>query len=190
MKSVVSTNQTTIANLRSALAALGYRVRASRNIAAGIKRFRLTSPDLLIIDAGLLERQVPESVVQRFHVWRRHGDHYHPHGPSAPSLAPASGPVPPTIGKLTLDPATLSVHIGDRVASLTPMKFAVFVTLMSHLGKVVTRDGLLDAVNHEVTVFERVVDRYICNIRHKIDVNPDSPSIIKTIRGIGYRIDP
>src|ERR1019366_4937731 len=51
---VVSTNQTTIANLRSALAALGYHVRASRNIAAGIKRFRLTSPDLLIIDAGLL----------------------------------------------------------------------------------------------------------------------------------------
>jgi two-component system OmpR family response regulator len=60
---------------------------------------------------------------------------------------------------------------------------------MSHRGKALTRDELLDAVKHEGIPFERVIDRQICNIRHKIDVTPNSPSIIETVRGIGYRID-
>ena len=186
---VLSTNRKTIAELRDALAAAGYRLRASRDIVAGIRRFRLTSPDLLIIDTRLLENRVPEDVVRRFHVWRRHGDHYHPHGPIVPSATQVSGSVASTIGKLTLDPTTLTVHIGDRVASLTATEFAIFVMLMSHRGKAVTRDDLLDAVKHEGTPFERVVDRQICDIRHKIDVSPNAPSIIETVRGIGYRID-
>lgn len=186
---VLSTNRKIIADLRGALAAAGYRLRASRDIPAGIRRFRLTSPDLLIIDTRLLENRVPEDVVRRFHVWRRHGDHYHPHGPIVPSTTRISGSVASTIGKITLDPTTLTVHIGDRVASLTEAEFAIFVLLMSHRGKALTRDELLDAVKHEGTPFERVVDRQICNIRHKIDVNPQSPSIIETVRGVGYRIE-
>ena len=76
---VLSTNHKIIENLRRALGAVGYGVRASRVISAGIRRFRLTSPDLLVLDARLLEKKVPEDVIQRFHVWRRHGTHYHPH---------------------------------------------------------------------------------------------------------------
>jgi len=58
---LLSTDRKTVDNVRTALVALGYRVRASRDIATGIRRFRLTSPDLLIIDAQLLERRVPET---------------------------------------------------------------------------------------------------------------------------------
>jgi DNA-binding response OmpR family regulator len=184
---VLSTNQKTAENLRGALAGLGYRVRAGRDIAAGIRRFRLTSPDLLIIDAQLLEHRIPEDVVQRFHVWRRHGDHYHPDGPVPRSTAHASGSATPGAVKLTLDPTNLTVHVGDRVATLTQTEFAIFLMLMSHRGKAVTRDELL---KHADTPFDRVVDRHICNIRHKIDVNPNSASVIETVRGIGYRIDP
>ena len=172
---LLSTDRKTVDNVRTALVALGYRVRASRDIATGIRRFRLTSPDLLIIDAQLLERRVPENVVGRFHVWRRHGH-------TAASAASDTA-------KLTFDPTNLTVHIGDRVASLTHTEFAILFMLMSHCGKAVTRDELLDAVKHEGIPFDRVVDRHICNIRHKIDLNPDSPSLIETVRGIGYRID-
>ena len=186
---ILSSNRKTIADLRGALTAAGYRLRASPDIAAGIRHFRLTNPDLLVIDTRLLENRVPEDVVRRFHVWRRHGDHYHPHGPIVPSATHVSGSGVSTIGKLTLDPRTLTVHIDDRVSSLTETEFAILVLLMSHRGKAMTRDELLDAVKHEGIPFERVIDRQICNIRHKIDVTPNSPSIIETVRGIGYRID-
>jgi DNA-binding response OmpR family regulator len=186
---ILSTNRKTVANLRGAFTKLGYHVRASRDIATGIRRFRLTSPDLLIIDTGLLENRVPEDVVQRFHVWRRYGDHYHPHSPTAGSATHSSGSIASALENLKLDPATLTVHNGDRVASLTPTEFAILLMLISRRGKAVTRDELLDAFKHENTSFDRVVDRHICNIRHKIDLNATSPSIIKTVRGLGYRID-
>ena len=186
---ILSTNRKIVADLRGALATAGYRLRASPDIAAGIRHFRLTTPDLLVIDTRLLENRVPEDVVRRFHVWRRHGDHYPPHGPILPSATHVSGSGPSTIGKLTLDPRTLTVHIDGRVSSLTETEFAILVLLLSHRGKALTRDELLDAVKHEGIPFERVIDRQICNIRHKIDVTPNSPSIIETVRGIGYRID-
>jgi DNA-binding response OmpR family regulator len=185
---VLSTNRKTVDNLRGALAALGYRVRASRDIAAGIRRFRLTSPDLLIIDSQLLEHRVPDNVVGRFHVWRRHGDHYHPHDAIVAAATHTAVSVLSEAGKFTFDPTNLTVHIGDRVAALSPTEFAILFMLMSHCGKTVTRDELLDAVKHEGTPFDRVVDRHICNIRHKIDVNPEANSLIETVRGIGYRI--
>jgi DNA-binding response OmpR family regulator len=112
-----------------------------------------------------------------------------PAGPATSTATHVSGSGASTIGKLTLDPRTLTVHIGGRVSSLTETEFAILVLLMSHRGKALTRDELLDAVKHEDIPFERVIDRQICNIRHKIDVTPNSPSIIETVRGIGYRID-
>jgi DNA-binding response OmpR family regulator len=184
---VVSTNRKTAEKLRGALAGLGYRVRASSTIAAGIRRFRLTSPDLLIIDAQLLEHRLPEDIVQRFHVWRRHGDHYHPAGPVARSTTHASGSATSEAINLALDPTDLTVHVGDHVATLTQTEFAILLMLLSHRGKAVTRDELL---KHADTPFDRVIDRHICNIRHKIDIDPKSASLIETVRGIGYRIEP
>jgi DNA-binding response OmpR family regulator len=184
---VLSTSRKTAENLRGALADLGYRVRASSSIAAGIRRFRLTSPDLLIIDAQLLEHRIPEDVVQRFHVWRRHGEHYHPAGPVARSATHTSGSATPGTVKVTLDATNLTVHLGDHAATLTQTEFAIFLMLMSHRGKAVTRDELL---KHADTPFDRVIDRHICNIRHKIDFDPKSASLIETVRGIGYRIEP
>jgi DNA-binding response OmpR family regulator len=185
---VVSTDHKMIENLRGALGSVGYRVRASRFIAAGIRRFRLTSPDLLILDARLLEKELPEDVVHRFHVWRRHGDHYHPHGAARPAPTPASVGLASSMRRLRLDSAALSVHLGDQVASFTQAEFSILVTLLRHRGKALTRDELLDATKQAGSPFDRVIDRHICNIRHKIDVSPNFPSIIETVRGIGYRI--
>jgi DNA-binding response OmpR family regulator len=185
---ILSANRRIIESLRRPLGAAGCSVRASHGIAAGIRRFRLTYPDVLIMDARLLENELPEDVIQRFHVWRRRGDHYHAHGAALPTATPASVSESLTKGRLALDPAALSVRIGDRLASLTPTEFAILATLLNNRGKPLTRDELLDATKHEACLFDRVVDRHICNIRHKIDESPNSPSIIETVRGIGYRI--
>lgn len=187
---IVSTNRKIVGSLRRALGAAGCSVRASHGIATGIRRFRLTSPDVLILDARLLENSLPEDVIQRFHVWRWRGDHYHPHGAALSSATPVSVAESSANGPLALDPAAFSVRIGDRLASLTPTEFAILATLLNSRGKPLTRDELLDATKHEECTFDRVVDRHICNLRHKIDVTPDSPSIIQTVRGIGYRIGP
>jgi DNA-binding response OmpR family regulator len=185
---VVSTDRKMIENLRGALGVVGYGVRASRFIAAGIRRFRLSSPDLLILDARLLEKGLPKHVVQRFHVWRRHGAHYHPNGAARRAGTPSSVGVASVLRRLTLDSAALSVRIGDRVASFTQAEFSILVTLLRHRGRALTRDELLDATKQAGSPFDRVIDRHICNIRHKIDVSSNFPSIIETVRGIGYRI--
>jgi len=186
---IVSTDRKVTQSLRRALGGEGHSVRASHGISAGIRRFRLTSPDVLILDARLLENQLHENVIQRFHVWRWHGDGYHPHGAAVPHATSSSGSLSSADARLALDPAALCVRIGNRCASLTRTEFAILVALLNNLGKPLTRDELLETTKHEDVVFDRIVDRHICNIRHKIDVSPNSASIIETVRGVGYRIE-
>jgi len=186
---IVSTNRRTVESLRGVLAGLGYRVRASRDVAAGVRRFRRTLPALLILDARLLAGRTPEEVLGRFHVWRRHGDHYHPHDAHEPTAPATPTPAPAGRTTLTLQPADLSVHVGEQAAILTPTEFAMLYLLLRHRGRAVTRDELLDVSQHAGVPFDRVVDRHICNIRHKIEVDPEAPPIIETVRGIGYRIE-
>lgn len=81
-----------------------------------------------------------------------------------------------------------TVFVGDRQIFLTLKEFDLLVILMKNRGNVLTRERLLDSIWKISTEIEsRTVDVHIRTLRQKI--GDDEGKILKTVRGIGYKID-
>lgn len=92
------------------------------------------------------------------------------------------------IGDLTLDLALHEVHRAGQLIELTAKEFALLEYLMRHPNQVLTRNQILDYVwRYDVEGLSNVVDIYIHFLREKID-RGFSRSLIKTVRGVGYKI--
>lgn len=73
---------------------------------------------------------------------------------------------------------------------LTPKEFELLLYLANNKGRVLTRDQLLNAVwNYEFVGDTRIVDVHISHLREKIEPNTKKPIYIKTIRGLGYKLE-
>jgi DNA-binding response OmpR family regulator len=72
---------------------------------------------------------------------------------------------------------------------LTAKEFALLEYLMRHPGRVLTRTQIVDAVwRYDLDALSNVVDIYIHYLRDKIDQG-FSHALIKTVRGVGYKIE-
>jgi DNA-binding response OmpR family regulator len=92
------------------------------------------------------------------------------------------------IGDLSLDLIRHEARRGDQLIELTAKEFALLEYLMRHAGQVLTRTQILDHVwRYDSDVLSNIVDIYIHYLRDKID-RQRSGSVIKTVRGVGYRI--
>jgi DNA-binding response OmpR family regulator len=92
------------------------------------------------------------------------------------------------IGSLTLDPVSHSVRRGDEPIELTNREFELLRYLMSNAGRVVSRQRLLNGVwDYGYDPGTKIVDVYVRYLRAKID-RENEPSLIQTVRGIGYMI--
>jgi two-component system phosphate regulon response regulator OmpR len=93
-----------------------------------------------------------------------------------------------SIGRCVLDlkSRTLCDARGREVA-ITAMEFELLKTLIEHPNQVLTRDQLLTLTrNREWEPFDRSIDIRIARLRRKIELDPDKPKTIKTVRGSGY----
>ncbi|MUT68756.1 response regulator transcription factor [Paenibacillus sp. NEAU-GSW1] len=71
---------------------------------------------------------------------------------------------------------------------LTKREYGLLETLLKFTNRVLSRDELLDKVwGYDAAVDKNVVDVYVRYLRNKID-SPDQPSMIETVRGVGYVI--
>jgi len=70
--------------------------------------------------------------------------------------------------------------------TLTRQETAVLHALVSHTGKVLSRDQLMDAVNREWNPTDRTIDVLIGRLRRKVEPDPAQPELIVTIYGEGY----
>jgi DNA-binding response OmpR family regulator len=76
-----------------------------------------------------------------------------------------------------------------RVIELTAKEFALLEYLMRHPGQVLSRTQITDAVwRYDLEALSNVVDIYIHYLREKIDQGFARP-LIKTVRGVGYKIE-
>lgn len=92
-------------------------------------------------------------------------------------------------GELTLDTRTRVVTRSDRTVSLPAREFALLEYLMRHAGQVLGRQQLLDAVwGMNFYTESNVVDVYVRYLRRKLDAEGE-PSVIETVRGVGYRVN-
>jgi len=101
-------------------------------------------------------------------------------------------PVPETLklGDLEIDASSMTVRVEGRTVLTTVREFRLLEYLAVHRGRVFTRDQLLDAVWKETAfVTPRSVDVYVRRLREKIESDPRHPRYLKTLRGIGYRLE-
>jgi len=94
------------------------------------------------------------------------------------------------VGELEIDSSSMTVKVEGRTVLTTVREFRLLAYLAAHRGRVFTRDQLLDAVWKETAfVTPRSVDVYIRRLREKIESDPRHPRYLKTLRGIGYRLE-
>ena len=94
------------------------------------------------------------------------------------------------VGDLKIFPDRFEVYFGEERLDLTPKEFELLVYLSLNKGLVITRDQLLNDVwNYEYANDTRIVDVHISHLREKIERNSKKPVYIKTIRGVGYKLE-
>ncbi len=72
-------------------------------------------------------------------------------------------------------------------ANLTAGEFDLLLALVERAGRVLSRDQLLDLLGgRDSHAFDRAIDAQICRLRRKIEADPTTPKLIKTIRAGGY----
>jgi two-component system phosphate regulon response regulator PhoB/two-component system alkaline phosphatase synthesis response regulator PhoP len=91
------------------------------------------------------------------------------------------------IGPLRIDFNTYEVWVDDKRVDLTTTEFRLLKMLVERRGWVFNREQILDGLwGKDKIVIDRTVDVHIKNLREKLG---DAGSMIKNIRGVGYKID-
>ena len=94
---------------------------------------------------------------------------------------------PLKIGGLSLEPQSRRVTKDGAPITLTVREFELLHYLMSNPDRVVSRERLLNSVwDYGYDPGTKIVDVYVRYLRQKIDGPEGTPSLIQTVRGIGY----
>jgi DNA-binding response OmpR family regulator len=93
-------------------------------------------------------------------------------------------------GACELDHARAELRVNGKAVQTTPLELKLLSLFTKRAGRVLTRRVLIDEVwGAETAITERVVDNQIANLRKKIERAPAAPRFLKSVRGIGYRMD-
>jgi len=94
------------------------------------------------------------------------------------------------IGDLLIYPEKHEAMMKEELLTFTRKEFELLQFLVEHKGKVISRDQLLNKVwNYDFAGDTRIVDVHISRLREKIETDTKNPAYIKTIRGLGYKIE-
>ena len=94
-------------------------------------------------------------------------------------------------GEMVVDPAGRTVQRAGREVTLLAKEYDLLYLLASNPGHPFSRETILDRVwgwGFDGTT--RTVDNYILALRQKLEADPGRPRHIKTVRQVGYRLDP
>lgn len=95
------------------------------------------------------------------------------------------------VGDLVIDVAGHAVHRGEHRISLTPLEFDLLVALARKPWQVFSREVLLEQVwGYQHAGDTRLVNVHVQRLRAKVEPDPESPEIVLTVRGIGYKAGP
>lgn len=91
---------------------------------------------------------------------------------------------------LWMDKKTRTVKVYDREVKLTPIEFDLLYLLASHPGQVFATDDIFEKVWKEKNFeMSNTVMVHIRRLREKVEIDPRNAQIIKTVWGVGYKID-
>lgn len=91
-------------------------------------------------------------------------------------------------GGFTLRPAKRELTNGaGQAVELTTAEFNMLQLFVERPSRVLSRDNIMDLLKgHEWSPFDRSIDSLVARLRKKIEVDVDTPRLIKTVRGVGY----
>ncbi len=94
------------------------------------------------------------------------------------------------LGDTEIDLARQTARRGKKEIHLTAKEFAMLRLLAGAEGEPVSREKFLDAVwGYTAFPTTRTVDNHIASLRAKLEKNPDEPRWLKTVHGVGYRLE-
>ena len=92
-----------------------------------------------------------------------------------------------SVGEIVLDPSRQSLTVRGRPVSLAPKEFGLLQVLMEHRGRVVTRQTLLDKVwGYDFEGEHQTISVHVRWLREKVEIDPNNPQHIITVRSRGY----
>lgn len=93
-------------------------------------------------------------------------------------------------GDFTLDTVSCELVCKGKPIKLTPKEYRLLCYFLDNIGRVLTRDTLLNQVwGYNAFVTPRSVDRCVTTLRNKIEPNPHMPIFLHTVRDFGYKFD-
>ena len=93
-----------------------------------------------------------------------------------------------TLSDIAIDVLEHTITRGGKEIPLTRLEFDLLVALAKEPGRVFTREALLSEVwGYRHSTDTRLVNVHIQRLRAKVEHDPENPTIITTIRGIGYK---
>jgi DNA-binding response OmpR family regulator len=95
-------------------------------------------------------------------------------------------------GELTIDTLAREIRVSGALVETTAKEFALLAFLAGSPRQVFTREQLLAQVWDSSSEWQDAgtVTEHIRRIRRKIEVDPDQPRWVRTVRGVGYRFEP
>jgi two-component system, OmpR family, response regulator RegX3 len=94
------------------------------------------------------------------------------------------------VGGVRVDPDRHRVFVRGQEVHLRRKEFELLVLLVENAGRVLTRDTLIDRVwGADYVGDTKTLDVHIKRLRTHVEADPSSPTIITTVRGVGYRFE-
>ena len=84
----------------------------------------------------------------------------------------------------------MCIRDSNKFVPLALKEFELLAYLMENSGRVVTRESLMQNVWwYDYLGDTKTIDVHVKRLRSKIEVDPSEPSLITTVRGVGYRFE-
>lgn len=109
----------------------------------------------------------------------------------SPDITQADGDTVFHFGGWIANPRTFELtKVGcESPQDLTTADFRLLTVFLENPRRVLSRDQIMDKLNgQEWTPYDRAIDNQVARLRKKIEPDPTNPTIIKTVRGIGYTL--
>ncbi len=95
-----------------------------------------------------------------------------------------------SVGELSLDLSKYIFKKNNKIVPLTSTEIKILAMMMKSPGKVFTRSQIYECINGDFyDTDDNTMMVHISNIRGKIEDNPAKPVYIKTVRGLGYKLE-
>jgi DNA-binding response OmpR family regulator len=158
---------------------------SSKRICQSVRQHAPGIPLVLILEAGAAvpDKVEVEVALSEPFTLQKLVNRIRPLLPSEPKFLVTAGPI-------QLDTEQRLVRCENRQVRLTPRLVALLKILIEHPGELIDRKDLFRQVwDTAYTVDTRTLDVHISWLRQAIEEDPRHPKYLKTIRGMGYRLD-